>query len=220
MKKVTDAKIVDLVVDMVPKTKIIFITAQYGKSTSDVDIYCVADVRKSYVHIFLKNDRLYEIFIDSIKNLKKKAKNKDEITFSFLHRMRLVYGDKTVHNNFNNLFPTRYSMPEYRLQKLIYRIKVISSKYTSSKNDLLRNFFLGQLIQYFIMLEFHLNGIWPASPKKWLEQLSQMNTATSKQLISLIANKNTNVGSLILEYTKNFKGLDLEYFTTNQTLIV
>ncbi len=219
MKGKIDTKIVDLVADIIPKIKIIFITTQHGTSTSDVDVYCVASVRKSSVHVFFKNNRLYEIFIDSIENLKKKAKNRDEITFSFLHRMKLVYGNKTIHKKFKNLFPKRYSMPEHRLQKLIYRIKVIGSKYTSSKNALSKNFFLGQLIQYFIMLEFHLNGIWPASPKKWIEQLNKMKTTTSKQLRRLISNKNTNVDSLISEYTKNFKGLDLEYPTTDQTFI-
>jgi len=199
------------VIKFIPKKYILFITAQ-GTSvsrSSDVDIYCVAnDKVKSRVHIFKDGNKRIEVFIDSWKDMVQKIKNFDEIAVGFITRMKLITGS-SYHENAKSLIKDKFYLPPKRLLLLQYRIVVIGSKYISAKDHIGRSFFKGQVIPYLMLALFEKNGIWPHSPKHWIEQLIAMNDADAKTILNAI-HTNTDLTQLIKKYTISFRGIHLK----------
>ena len=187
---------------------VLFITAQFTDTSYDIYIYCVVkDAEKSQVHIY-KKDCWIEIFIDKWSDMVQKIKNYDEIAVGFIERMNFVetLSDKGSYKKAKKLIKRKYSLPIKRRSLLQYRIKVLSSKYFSATTNASKRFFIGQLMPHLIMAIFNKYGIWPHSPKKWIEQMKGLKKPESKQIINIIEN-NAKADNLITTLTYGFKGL-------------
>ncbi|TSC95361.1 MAG: hypothetical protein Athens101410_611 [Parcubacteria group bacterium Athens1014_10] len=199
---------------------ILFVTTQSIDISSDIDIYCVAKNNiKSQVHIYKKNGYWIEVFIDTWDDMRQKIKNNDEIVVGFILRMQLIefLSNRNAFNDAVQLINDKYEIVQERKTILMYRIKVLSSKYLSATNTQTRSFFKGQLIPLFALIVFDKYGVWPESPKKWIEQLKRMKKTESRQIVQCI-DSDENIDELIKISTKNFKGIHIEKDSENNKI--
>lgn len=200
--------IVANVLKFIPRRHILFITAQDTSISSDVDIYCVISNKiKSQVHIFRDGNKQVEVFIDSWDDMVQKIKNFDEIVVSFIMRMKLI-ADNGYYKKAKSLVKKKFHLPKNRLSLLQYRIAVIGSKYISAKDPLSRSFFKGQVISYLVLALLEKHGIWPQSPKRWIEQLKALNTADAKIILDAIQ-ANADLTKVIKRFADGFKEIHL-----------
>jgi hypothetical protein len=156
-----------------PLQSIRAILAQDTDVSSDIDVYCLVDDHiTSAVEIFDYKGIPIEIFVDNLTSAKAKIANADEIAVSFLTRLPIVYADDTgTLDALRNAIPEKFCLPPRRRNLVFYRIKVLYSKYLSAKQQQ-KLFFKGQILPQLMSLSFDAAGLWPASPKKWHEQLA------------------------------------------------
>jgi len=196
LKKVIDLK------------NVLFVTAQFTDKSYDIDIYCVVkNNEQSQVSIY-KDHYWIEIFVDTWSNMIQKIKNYDEIAVGFITKMDLVESLSNIkyYHRAKKIIKKKYTLPEKRKRLLQYRIKVLSSKYFSAKSKVDKNFFAGQLLPHLIMAIFNKYGIWPQSPKKWINQIRILKKPESRQIIKIM-NGTAKADSLINKLTSDFKGI-------------
>lgn len=152
--------------------------------SSDIDIYCVTDdTRTSSVHIFQHGDEWVEIFIDNWSDMVNKITNADEICVGFIKDMDNILGESYLLSA-KELIPNEFRLPKRRLNLIYYRVKVLYSKYVAVKSPQAKNYFKGLILQQFFMLAFHYSGVWPKSPKKWYDQIENINNEFVKDVIN------------------------------------
>lgn len=199
------------IVRIVPKKKILFAIAQDLKRSSDLDVYCVVkNPYQSRVRIYKKNNIRVEIFLDSQNDLIQKIQNRDEIAAGFLKTFSLVrgLGDARYLSHAKKMLPKRYQLPHTRRSLLQYRIQVINSKYKYSKSSLSRDFFRGQLMPYLVLATLERHGVWPESPKNWIQQLQGLNYIDAKKLLRAW-HKHRELQTVADEISSPFVGINL-----------
>jgi len=145
--------------------------------SSDTDIYCVTSGSSSVHLSYDKNQEWVELFIDNISDLKAKIANVDEIALNFIRELKFVSGDIELYQSILAEVTdviSNYVIPEYRVNILKYRIKVLLTKYLNpdpSSDIIQENFILNAMAYPLIQLIFLEHKIFPLSPKKWISQL-------------------------------------------------
>ncbi len=191
------------------KKDILFVNAQGLESGSDIDIYCVIrNNNNSSVKIFEINGVWVEIFIDTWKDMETKISNADEICVSFITKMQNHYSSGNSYKEATKLIPSKFRIPEKRKNILYYRIKVLLSKYLSSKSKQEKKYFKGQIMPILFLLAFSKIQKWPPSPKKWITALNQSNNSFVKNVLLSIDNEKEFV-NLAKLCEKKFKGIDI-----------
>lgn len=212
----------------IDKDNILFVTQSNPKLSSDVDIYCVTKSKRSSVHIFKENNMWYELFIDNITDANQKMLNIDQICINFLTEMEFCYGDREEYEKLRSqaiAAKNNYHIPNDRRNKIVYRIKVLSSKIfnPNKKSRLQRRFLINSISYPTIELILEKHSIFPSSPKNWIYQIKdKVKKDEFKLLTDFLDNKLTDnqLRDFLDLYVGDLESFDIDKSKNNSTTFI
>lgn len=212
----------DRIFKLVPPQKISFVLGDLegsSRDSRDLDLYVVQHDDLSSVEMYFdENGRWVEIFFDSTRDLMEKIANVDEISINFICSLPFVWGDRRHYEQILEAAKkckSDYNLPEQRRNLLRYRVHVLYSKYlgVSPSLKMERGFFCNAINYPLIQLIMDSYGVFPESPKLWMQQLKESIPTDEFNLLEkfiLGAASDAEVSSLVTKYTKNLKAISLK----------
>lgn len=183
--------------------------SRLGKTSSDIDLYCITTKAPSAVHLFHNEAGVWtELFIDTLDDVYKKINNVDEIAINFIRELEFISGDRQLYTKLlekTHPIVSRYLLPRHRKNLLKYRAKVLFSKYLYNNSNIAevqKNFILNALSYPLVQLIMEYHGIFPSSPKRWLEQLKDCLSEADFALVRRFLSHESDHSEICLLYEK------------------